>query len=180
MKLRLATVLPLGLFLGMAVVLAFGLTKDPKILPSTLLNKPLPVFDLAPLEAGQPRLKSIELQGKGVTLINVFGSWCVSCRYEHPLLLRIAKDKRFRLVGLNWKDAPEDARQYLTTYGNPYAVIGTDRAGDTAIDLGVSGAPETFLVDGKGIVRLRVPGPLTPEIWDQQIEPLLKVPEQAS
>jgi len=180
MKLRVATLLPVGLFAVMGVVLAVGLNRDPKVLPSTLLDKPLPAFDLPALETGLPNLKSAELQGKGLTLINVFGSWCVSCRYEHPLLLRVGKDTRFKLVGIDWKDAPEDAKQYLVTYGNPYAQIGTDQVGRTAIDLGVSGAPETFAVDANGIVRLRVPGPLTPEIWDKQIEPLIKEAEKAS
>ncbi len=180
MQLRMATVLPVGLFAVMGVVLAMGLRHDPKVLPSMLLDRPLPEFDLAPLKAGSPNLKSAELQGKGLTLVNVFGSWCVSCRYEHPLLMRISKDKRFTLVGIDWKDVPEDGLQYLSTYGDPYALIGKDEAGRTAIDLGVSGAPETFVVDAKGRVRLRVPGPLSPEIWDKQIEPLIKESEKAS
>jgi cytochrome c biogenesis protein CcmG, thiol:disulfide interchange protein DsbE len=180
MKLRMSTLLPLGLFAVLGVVLAMGLRHDPKVLPSMLLDRPLPEFDLAPLKTGASNLKSAELKGKGLTLVNVFGSWCVSCRYEHPLLMRIAKDTRFKLVGIDWKDAPQDARQYLETYGDPYAQIGTDEAGRTAIDLGVSGAPETFVVDGQGRVRLRVPGPLSPEIWDKQIEPLIKESEKAS
>ena len=180
MKLRAATLLPVSLFAVMGVVLALGLNRDPKILPSMLLDRPLPEFDLPPLEAGGPHLKSAELQGKGLTLVNVFGSWCVSCRYEHPLLMRISKDPRFKLVGIDWKDGPDDAKQYLATYGNPYAQIGADVSGRTAIDLGVSGAPETFAVDAKGRVRLRVPGPLTPEIWDKQIEPLIKEAEKAT
>ncbi len=180
MKLRAATLLPVGLFAVMGVVLALGLNRDPKVLPSTLLDRPLPEFDLPPLEAGGAHLKSADLHGKGLTLINVFGSWCVSCRYEHPLLMRVSKDLRFKLVGIDWKDAPDDAKQYLATYGNPYAQIGADESGRTAIDLGVSGAPETFAVDAKGRVRLRVPGPLTPEIWDKQIEPLIKEAEKSS
>jgi cytochrome c biogenesis protein CcmG/thiol:disulfide interchange protein DsbE len=180
MKLRASTLLPVGLFAVMGVVLALGLSRDPKLLPSTLINLPLPSFDLPALDPTQPNLKSAELQGKGLTLVNVFGSWCVSCRYEHPLLMRVKNDPRFKLVGIDWKDAPADAKQYLTTYGDPYSQIGTDQSGRTAIDLGVSGAPETFAVDRNGKVRLRVPGPLTPEIWDKQIEPLIKEAEQAS
>jgi len=175
---RLSTVLPVALFVVMGVVLALGLRHDPKVLPSMLINRPVPEFDLPALDAGQSGLKSDELKGKGITLINVFGSWCVSCREEHPLLMRIAKDTRFKLVGLNWKDSNADADKYLATYGNPYAAIGTDPSGRTGIDLGVSGAPETFAIDAEGRVRVRIPGPLTPEIWDSQIEPLLK--EQAS
>ena len=175
---RLSTVLPVALFVVMGAVLALGLRHDPKVLPSMLINRPVPEFDLPALDAGQSGLKSDELKGKGVTLINVFGSWCVSCREEHPLLMRIAKDTRFKLVGLNWKDSNADADKYLATYGNPYAAIGADPLGRTGIDLGVSGAPETFAIDAQGRVRVRIPGPLTPEIWDSQIEPLLK--EQAS
>jgi len=175
---RLSTVLPVALFVVMGAVLALGLRHDPKVLPSMLINRPVPEFDLPALDAGQTGIKSDELKGKGITLINVFGSWCVSCREEHPLLMRIAKDTRFKLVGLNWKDSNADADKYLATYGNPYAAIGTDPSGRTGIDLGVSGAPETFAIDAEGRVRVRIPGPLTPEIWDSQIEPLLK--EQAS
>lgn len=180
MRLRAANILPLGLFAAMGVVLVIGLNRDPKVLPSTLLNQPLPAFDLPALAAGKPNLKSDAFKGKGLTLINVWGSWCGSCRYEHPLLMRVGKDPRFKLVGIDWKDTTDDANQYLTTYGNPYSEIGTDQIGRTAIDLGVSGAPETFAVDAQGRVRLRVPGPLTPEIWDNQIEPLIKEAEKAS
>ena len=180
MKLRVSTLLPVGLFAVLGAVLALGLRHDPKVLPSMLLDRPLPEFDLPPLAEGKDRLRSAELKGKGLTLVNVFGSWCVSCRYEHPLLMRIGKDTRFKLVGIDWKDTQADATQYLATYGDPYSKIGTDEVGRTAIDLGVSGAPETFAVDAQGRVRLRIPGPLTPEIWDKQIEPLIKEAEKAS
>ena len=179
MNLRVSTLLPVGLFLAMGVVLAVGLNRDPKVLPSMLINQPLPQFDLPPLIDGRPNLKSAELKGKGLTLINVFGSWCVSCRYEHPLLMRISKDAHFKLVGIDWKDGPNEATQFLAQYGDPYALIGADVSGRTAIDLGVSGAPETFAVDAQGRVRLRIPGPLTPEIWDKEIEPLIKEAQQA-
>ena len=180
MNFRIATLLPVSLFLVMGVVLAVGLNRDPKVLPSMLLNQPLPQFSLPPLYAGNPEMISDEFNGKGLTLINVFGSWCVSCRYEHPLLMRFSKDPRFKLVGIDWKDGADEAKNYLAQYGNPYALIGADVSGRTAIDLGVSGAPETFVIDVKGFVRLRIPGPLTPEIWDQKIEPLIKEAQQAS
>jgi cytochrome c biogenesis protein CcmG, thiol:disulfide interchange protein DsbE len=180
MTFRVAKLLPFGLFAAMGALLIFSLSNDPKLLPSTLHNAALPAFELPPLEAGAPPLKSAELRGKGLTLINVFGSWCGACRFEHPLLMRISKDTRFKLVGIDWRDAPENGKEYLATYGNPYAQIGVDQAGRTAIDLGVYGAPETFVVDAKGVVRLRVPGPLTPEIWDKDIEPLIKEAEKAS
>ncbi|WP_196503351.1 DsbE family thiol:disulfide interchange protein [Aestuariivirga litoralis] len=176
----MSTALPLALFVVMGAVLALGLRHDPKVLPSMLINRPVPVFDLPGLAAGEANLKSDAFKGKGLTLINVFASWCVSCREEHPLLMRISKDARFKLVGLNWKDSNGDAAKYLETYGNPYAQIGTDQSGRAGIDLGVSGAPETFAVDAQGRVRLRIPGALTPEIWDKQIEPLIKEAEKAS
>ncbi len=179
MTFRIATLLPVSLFVVMGMVLAVGLNRDPKILPSMLLNHQLPQFDLPPLDAGNPKMSSDEFTGKGLTLINVFGSWCVSCRYEHPLLMSISKDPRFKLVGIDWKDGADEARQFLLQYGNPYALIGADVSGRTAIDLGVSGAPETFVIDGKGQVRLRIPGPLTPQIWDQQIEPLIREAQKA-
>ncbi len=173
MKLRMATLLPLGLFAVMGVVLMTGLNHDPRIMPSTLLGRPVPNFDLPPLDPTKPGLKS-EAMKNGITLVNVWGSWCGSCRYEHPLLMSLAKDKRFKLVGIDWKDNKPNADQYLAQYGDPYSTIGTDESGRTAIDLGVSGAPETFVVDSAGKVRLRVPGPLTPDIWTKDIEPLLK------
>jgi cytochrome c biogenesis protein CcmG/thiol:disulfide interchange protein DsbE len=173
MKLRTATILPLALFVVMGDVLVVGLNHDPHVMPSTLLGAPLPVFDLPALDETQPNIKSASMKG-GFTLLNVWGSWCVSCREEHPLLMRLAKDKRFKLVGIDWRDTKAHADDYLLTNGNPYAAIGTDQGGRTVIDLGVSGAPETFVVDNAGIVRLRVPGPLTPEIWAKDVEPLLK------
>ncbi len=178
MNLRVSTLLPVGLFLTIGIVLAVGLNRDPKVLPSMLINQPLPQFDLPSLFEGKPNLKSAEFTG--ITLINVFGSWCDSCRYEHPLLLRIGKDPRFKLVGIDLKDGPTQARQYLAQNGDPYAEVGADVSGRTAIDLGVSGSPETFVVDAQGRVRLRIPGPLTPEIWDQQIEPLIAEAQKAS
>ena len=174
MRLRPATILPLALFVVMGGVLAIGLNHDPRVMPSTLLGAPLPAFDLPPLEAPQANLKSTAMKGNGFTLLNVWGSWCVSCRVEHPLLMSLAKDKRFKLVGIDWRDTKDHAEEFLATNGNPYAAIGTDEGGRTVIDLGVSGAPETFVVDNSGTVRLRVPGPLTPEIWTNDIEPLLK------
>ena len=179
MKFRLATLLPIGLFAVMGGVLTLGLNHDPRIMPSTLIGRQVPQFDLPALDPTQSSLKSSTMKG-GITLVNVWGSWCASCRYEHPLLLDLAKDKRFKLVGIDLKDSKANADQYLATYGNPYAEIGMDESGRTAIDLGVSGAPETFLVDKSGAVRLRIPGPLTPEIWSKDIEPILRAEGPAS
>ena len=171
-RLRLSTLLPVGLFLVVGLVMAMGLQRDPKLLPSMLINRPVPAFDLASLD-GSPNLQSSKFKGDGVVILNVFASWCVSCRVEHPFLLRLGQDKRFKLVGLDWKDTDVDAKEYLATFGNPFAQVGADQSGRTGIELGVSGVPETFVIDGQGHVRVRIPGPLSPEIWKAQIEPIL-------
>jgi len=179
MRLRIATLLPLGLFAAMGGALILGLNHDPHEMRSMHLGKPVPAFDLPALDPAQANVKSDQLKNV-VTLVNIWGSWCASCRFEHPLLMTLRQDKRFTLIGIDWKDAKADAEKYLKDNGNPYAAIGTDASGRTAIDLGVTGAPETFLVDRAGKVRLRIPGPLTPEIWAKEIEPLLKDQEPAS
>jgi cytochrome c biogenesis protein CcmG, thiol:disulfide interchange protein DsbE len=171
-RIRFSTLLPIGLFLAMGIVLAMGLQRDPKLLPSTLINRPVPAFDLVALD-GSENLRSKTFVGDKFVILNVFASWCVSCRVEHPYLMELGQDKRFKLVGLNWKDTDPDAKSYLEKFGNPFAQVGTDPSGRAGIDLGVSGVPETFLIDGQGRVRVRIPGPLSPEIWKTQIEPLL-------
>ncbi len=171
-KLRISTLLPIGLFVAIGVVMAMGLQRDPKLLPSMLIDKPVPAFDLASLD-GTPNLKSSAFKGNGFVVLNVFASWCVSCREEHPFLMQLAADKRFALLGVDWKDSDADAKDYLAKLGNPFAHIGVDQSGRAGIDLGVSGVPETFVIDAQGVVRTRIPGPLSPEIWKAQIEPLL-------
>jgi cytochrome c biogenesis protein CcmG, thiol:disulfide interchange protein DsbE len=173
-KLNLPRVLPVLLFAGVAGALALGLKHDPKVIPSMLLDRPIPHFELPALNQTQPGLNSAKFAGRGLVLVNVFASWCSSCRYEHPFLMRIAQDKRFTFVGMDWKDDAVNANQYITTFGNPYSQIGIDASGRTGIDLGVSGVPETFVIDNQGRVRLRVPGPMTPEIWKLEIEPLIQ------
>ena len=171
-KPRISTLLPISLFVVIGVVMAMGLQRDPKVLPSMLINKPVPTFDLASLD-GTPNLNSGTFKSNGFVVLNVFASWCVSCREEHPFLMQLANDKRFALVGVDWKDNNADAKDYLAKMGNPYAHIGVDQSGRAGIDLGVSGVPETFVIDAQGLVRARIPGPLSPEIWKEQIEPIL-------
>jgi cytochrome c biogenesis protein CcmG, thiol:disulfide interchange protein DsbE len=173
MNLRFSTVLPLALFATLGASLALGLKNDPKTIPSMLIDRQLPEFVLPPLLEGIPGLESKKLNARKLVLINVFSSWCSGCRYEHPFLLEKAKDQRFLLVGLNWKDDPDNARAFIAKYGNPFQEVGSDANGRVGIDLGVTGVPETFVLDSEGRVRLRVPGPMTPEIWKSEIEPLI-------
>ncbi len=162
--------LPLILFIGLAAVFYSRLgAGDTSELPSALLGRPVPTFDLSPVAGltrdGQPvpGFASAELSGRGVTLVNVFASWCVPCRDEHPVLVELAKDTRFRLVGLNYKDAADNAARFLGALGNPYAAVGADERGRVGIDWGVYGVPETFVVGNDGRIAYKHVGPLTPE-----------------
>ena len=164
-RLRLVHLLPLGFFLSLALIFLFRLESgvDPEAIPSALVGKPAPAFDLPALDGlGVPALKRADLDGK-VTVVNVFASWCVPCRQEHAVLTALAGDTRIRLVGINYKDKADNARAFLGELGNPYAAIGVDERGRTAIDWGVYGVPETFLVGADGVILHKMIGPLTPE-----------------
>jgi len=150
---------------------AVGLTRDPGTLPSALLNKPAPEFALPPLNPDKPGLATADLKGAPV-LVNVWASWCVPCRAEHPILIRLARE--VPVLGFNYKDKTEDARRFLAELGDPYAKIGTDPTGRAAIDWGVYGVPETFVVDAEGRIRHRHVGPLTDRVVAETIRPLLK------
>jgi cytochrome c biogenesis protein CcmG/thiol:disulfide interchange protein DsbE len=165
-------VVPLLLALGLGVLLYAGLHNDPKLIPSPLIDKPAPVFDLPELNQPGARVSTGTRAGAPY-LLNVWASWCPSCRLEHPVLEDFAKQGSVRLVGLNWKDKPEDAKRWLAQFGNPYTDIAVDESGRTGIDFGVYGSPETFLVDGRGVVRYKHVGPLTPEVIATEIEPRL-------
>ena len=161
---------PLLLFGALAAVFYFQLVsgKDTSELPSALIDKSVPTFDLQPLEGfkheGQqvPGLKSADLNGK-VSLVNIFASWCVPCRAEHPVLMKLAENKELNIVGINYKDRAENARRFLGVLGNPYTRIGVDPRGRTAIEWGFYGIPETLLVGPDGIVRHKIVGPIDPE-----------------
>jgi DsbE subfamily thiol:disulfide oxidoreductase len=144
--------------------------ETPNLIPSVLIDKPAPAFDLPPLDPGRPGLKTADLKGH-VTLVNFFASWCVPCRAEHPLLGRAAKSGLI-LVGINYKDKPENAQSFLTELGNPYARVASDAAGRTAIDFGVYGVPESYLIDKNGVIRFKQTGPLTEEVLQKEILPL--------
>jgi cytochrome c biogenesis protein CcmG/thiol:disulfide interchange protein DsbE len=163
--------LPLAIFLLIAFFLWRGLALDPREVPSPLIGKPVPAFRVPLLDDPSKTLSSEELRGK-VYLLNVWGSWCVSCRDEHPVLVEFSRRGTIPLYGLNWKDKREDAIAWLERFGNPYVESGVDRDGRVAIDFGVYGAPETYLVDRNGIIRFKQTGPLTSKVIQERIVPL--------
>jgi cytochrome c biogenesis protein CcmG/thiol:disulfide interchange protein DsbE len=168
---RLALV-PLVVFAVLAAVFFIGLRgEDPSIVPSALIGKPVPAFELPPLEGmNLPGLASADLAAGKVTIINVFASWCGPCRLEHPVLMRLAQRSDIAVVGINYKDETENARRFLTSLGVPYRAIGVDRTGRASIDWGVYGVPETFVVDGKGIIRFKWVGPISDERALERLE----------
>lgn len=165
--------LPLALFLGLAVYFAIGLTKDPRLLPSALIDQPAPEFNLPPLLPDLPGLATSDLGGE-VKLVNYFASWCVPCRVEHPVLMRIAAQNLVPLYGVNYKNKTKDATDWLEELGNPYARIGQDITGRAGIEWGVYGLPETYIVDKEGRIRYRHVGPLFPEVLKETIMPLIE------
>ena len=173
MTLRLRFILPLVLFSGIAVALAVGLSLDPRKLPSTMIDKPSPEFDLPPVE-GRPRgLASADLIGE-VRLVNFFASWCVACRAEHPLLNHLTEEGIVAVYGINYKDKPEDARAWLDRLGDPYVRSGADIPGRTGIDWGVYGLPETFIVDANGRIVYKHVGAIYPEDLENTILPIVE------
>lgn len=164
--------LPLIVFLGIAFFLFRGLSLNPSEVPSPLIGRKVPDFSVPLLRDGNQVLAARDLMGK-VYLLNVWGSWCVSCREEHPVLVELAKKGSIPIYGLNWKDKHEDAVAWLQRFGDPYVESGVDRDGRVAIDFGVYGAPETYLVDREGIIRFKQTGPLTWKIIEDKIMPLI-------
>jgi cytochrome c biogenesis protein CcmG/thiol:disulfide interchange protein DsbE len=165
--------LPLAIFFGLVFFLWRGLSLDPHVLPSALMNKPAPQFSLTTLQAPDKTLSTADMKGQ-VWVLNVWGSWCVSCRYEHPVLNELAKEQVVPIIGLNWKDKPEDATIWLAKFGNPYQTVITDPLGRAAIDLGVTAAPETFIIDKAGTIRYKQPGPISPEEMRDVVVPLIR------
>lgn len=173
---RLPYLLPLLVFAGLAVYLWQGLGKDPGILPSALLDKPAPQFDLPPLPGRVPEepLATRHLASGEPMLVNFFASWCGPCQVEHPVLNALAREHGVTIHGINYKDTPERARAFLRQLGDTYSRIGEDADGRVAIDFGVYGIPETFVIDGEGRVQYRHPGPLSPDMAEKTILPLLE------
>ena len=165
-------ILPLAGFAILVVFLAIGLTRDPRDLPSPLKDKPAPTFVLPQLAAAEKNFSPAEMKGK-VWLLNVWASWCVSCREEHPVLIDLAKQNRISIVGLNYKDERAAAITWLRQHGgDPYLVSAYDADGRVGIDFGVYGVPETFLIDKAGTIRYKHIGPVTPEALKTKILPL--------
>jgi cytochrome c biogenesis protein CcmG/thiol:disulfide interchange protein DsbE len=174
-RVRLVLALPLLFFAGLAALFYVGLfAGDPSRIPSALVGKPAPSFDLPPLPGLQaPGLASADLRGR-VSLVNVWASWCVPCRDEHPMLMALARDGRIRVLGLNYKDQPENARRFLGVHGNPFAAVGVDASGRTAIDWGVYGVPETFVVGPDGRILYKHVGPLTEQAVRDVLGPVIE------
>ncbi|MFQ5938685.1 MAG: DsbE family thiol:disulfide interchange protein [Alphaproteobacteria bacterium] len=169
---RIAFIAPAVLFLVLAVALWWGLGHDPSIVPSALIDKPAPAFKLPPLEEEKPGLSEQDLEGQ-VSLVNVFASWCLPCQAEHPLLMRLAEDG-VTIFGLNYKNEPEDARNWLGRLGDPYSQIGVDLDGRVSIDWGIYGVPETFVVDSSGRIRYKHIGPMAPGDVELCIRPVIE------
>lgn len=170
---NLLAFLPLALAAVLAVVLAWGLIRDPSTLPSTLIGKPVPAFELPPVKGRTLGLSSAGLKGE-VSLVNVFASWCVACRAEHPLFMKLAAQGTVPLHGLNYKDQPDDAAKWLDSLGDPYTRTGADISGRVAIDWGVYGVPETFVIGADGRVAYKHIGPVNEEVLTRTIQPLVE------
>ena len=165
--------LPLGIFLLLVALLAVGLTLNPREVPSPLVGKDAPAFELPQLHESGRRFSPSELRGQ-VWLLNVWASWCASCRDEHPLLVELSKAKIVPIVGLDYKDESAAGKRWLSENGDPYTVSVVDRDGRTGIDWGVYGVPETFVIDKTGTIRYKQIGPLTAESLEKKILPLIR------
>ena len=165
--------IPMGIFLVLVLFLGAGLKLDPKEVPSPLIGKPAPAFALARLDDPAQTIRRDDLLGQ-VWMLNVWASWCVACREEHPLLVEFAKSKMLPIYGLNYKDKPAAGQKWLANFGNPYTASLSDLDGRVGIDFGVYGVPETFIIDRQGVVRFKQIGPVTPEVIRTKIEPLVR------
>ncbi len=172
MKKVLIATIPLSVFIGLIVLLYVNLNTHTEVLPSPLIGKQVPAFEHPTLYTNKT-LTQEDFKGEP-WLLNVFGSWCPSCQYEHPLVTRLAASGKIKVVGLNWKDEPQDADRWLKRWGDPYHEILVDYEGDTAINLGVYGAPETFLIDANGTIVFKISGVLTPGNIQNDLLPMIE------
>ncbi len=166
--------IPLFLFLALIALFVVGLQRDPREVPSPLIDKPAPQFSLPELLDSNTTFSTADLQKQPVSLFNVWASWCVACRQEHPFLMELKRRGEVPIYSLNYKDKRPDAMAWLNRFGNPYTAIAFDEKGRVGIDWGVYGVPETFVVDRKGIIRYKQIGPLTEQAWQETILPLIE------
>jgi cytochrome c biogenesis protein CcmG, thiol:disulfide interchange protein DsbE len=164
--------IPLALFAVLVAFLAIGLTRDPREVPSPLVNKPAPAFKVAQLTQADEAFSPADLKGQ-VWMLNVWASWCVACRSEHPLLVQMSRSNIVPVIGLDYKDKRDDGLKFLSQHGNPYTLSAVDTDGRIGIDYGVYGVPETFIIDKRGVIRHKQIGPITPESLEKTILPLL-------
>lgn len=169
----LVFLIPLILFAALITFLGIGLNRDPKYVPSPLIGKPLPTFSLPELENPENITSNETLKGQ-VSLLNVWASWCVACRIEHPFLMQLAEQNTLPIYGFNYRDQRDNALRWLDRHGNPYRLNAHDLTGRAGIDLGVYGAPETFLIDKQGKIAYKQIGPITPEVWQETLAPLIE------
>lgn len=165
--------LPLAVFLGLAVMLGMGLQRDPRALESALLDQPVPIFDLPLLDDQGARLTPQTLRGK-VWLLNVWASWCAPCRQELPILVEMSRKDEIAIYGLNYKDQSSKAQALLRVAGNPYVASAVDADGRVGMDFGIHAVPETFVIDAQGRVRYRHLGPVTQQVWEEKIMPVVR------
>jgi cytochrome c biogenesis protein CcmG/thiol:disulfide interchange protein DsbE len=163
---------PLAIFLIIAVFLGIGLTRDPRKLPSTFIDKPAPAFQVPQVHAADKTFSPQDMKGQ-VWMMNVYASWCTACRVEHPLLVEISRSKAVPLIGLDYKDKREDALKFLQQLGDPYDLSAYDLDGRVGIDFGVYGVPETFIIDKQGVIRHKHIGPITPDALQNEILPII-------
>jgi len=171
---QLTHILPLAFFIIVAIALGMGLTLNPRLIPSALIDKPVPEFALPPVDGRSNGLASADLRTGDVAIVNIFASWCGPCRVEHPLLMEVARSGEVPVHGINYKDRPRNAVAWLSRFGDPYTRIGSDRDGRVSIDWGVYGVPETFIIDGNGRIAYKHVGPMMAEDMRHKILPLIR------
>jgi len=168
----LSRLLPVGIFMILVGFLAIGLTRDPSVIPTEMIDRDMPSFELPELREDGVSISQTDLIGETM-LVNVFGSWCVACLQEHPTLMNLSQADRLKIVGVNWRDDREDSLAWLVRHGDPYDAIIFDAESDLVIEMGVTGAPETFILDPKGRIRYKQIGPITEEVWRDTIRPVI-------
>lgn len=176
---RWPVVIPGLVLIGLVAMLGYGLTRQPSILPSALLDRPAPAFNLPTLANPDRHVTTQALQGQ-VSLVNVWASWCVACRAESSRVAEITQRTGVPVIGLNYKDKRSDATRWLTVFGNPFSVVAVDASGRVGIDWGVAGVPETFVVDRQGVIRYKVVGAITEQQMNQRLIPILNKLKSAS